>query len=335
MGEKALYKGETVTQKVRNTVEELFAEPDDDLLRVNSGVVKEANQAHTMWAVHNNNNYFPCERSVQCLPAGQYSIHNGDSGIFFTGRSANVDTLYKFPDSAFDEVIKDIESFWNRRQYFKEFGFLWKRGIMLYGPPGSGKTSLIQIISEMIIERDGIVIFSDSPHNISRGLRLLRAIEPNRPVVVVLEDIDAIVQYGEAELLALLDGELQVDNIITIATTNYPERLDRRLINRPSRFDIVKKIGMPTKEARQVYLGYKNPKLIGEDLIKWLDASDGYSMAHLKEMIVSIECLGNSFEATVQRLNDMIKSEPTSDEYENLDRQFGFTNEPKATRAYR
>jgi hypothetical protein len=92
---------------------------------------------------------------------------------------------------------------------------------------------------------------------------------------------------------------------------------------------------MPTKEARQVYLGYKNPKLIGEDLIKWLDASDGYSMAHLKEMIVSIECLGNSFEATVQRLNDMIKSEPTSDEYENLDRQFGFTNEPKATRAYR
>lgn len=289
-----------------------------------------------MWALHNGSNYFPCERSVEFLPPGQYTIQTNDGQVYFCANTVQLDELYNFPDSAFADVVSDIEIFWSREQNFRDFNFLWKRGILLYGPPGSGKSSLVQIVAQLIIDRGGIVISGTDPYRLANGLRLLRKIEPIRPIVILIEDIDAVIRNDESGLLALLDGELQVDNIVTIATTNYPERLDRRLINRPSRFDIVKKIGMPSAAARAIYLQHKNPELKGPRLDRWIVASEGYSMAHLKELIVSIECLGCDFDSTVNRLNGMIAAEPNSAEYDYSENKvFGFTGGATAMKAYK
>jgi len=54
-------------------------------------------------------------------------------------------------------------------------------------------------------------------------------------------------------VLNLLDGVKQVDNIIYIATTNYPELLEERILNRPSRFDRRFHIGTPSAEVRKFY----------------------------------------------------------------------------------
>jgi ATP-dependent 26S proteasome regulatory subunit len=56
--------------------------------------------------------------------------------------------------------------------------------------------------------------------------------------------------------LSVLDGENQVDKVLNIATTNYPEKLDRRLVGRPRRFDRLIYIDMPNHVVRREYFKY-------------------------------------------------------------------------------
>jgi SpoVK/Ycf46/Vps4 family AAA+-type ATPase len=286
-----------------------------------------------MWAVAGEN-YFPCEKTDKTLPPAQYLVRYCDSrGYFFSKKSINIDQLIDLPDNNSEEVIASIEKFWDREEFFRQYGFLWKRGIMLHGPPGSGKTSTVQQLSKKIIERGGISIYCTFPRHDAEGLRILRKIEPDRPIVVIIEDIDAIIKHhGESELLAMLDGELQVDNVVFIATTNYPERLDKRLVNRPSRFDEVTYIGMPNAKCREVFLKSKNSRLAeaenAEELQTWVEESEGFSVAHLKELIVSVECLGNSLHDSLDRLKSMGAKQPSSS---NATGNFGFSKNVSPT----
>jgi AAA+ superfamily predicted ATPase len=271
------------------------------------------------WAIAGLDTYYGCERTESSLPAGQYIVEydpNRDRYNFIKKR-INLDSLIVLPDSRGEKVLESISHFWNCEKHYRDHGFLWKRGIMLWGPPGSGKTVLLQQLSKQIVDKDGISIYLNSPESVARGLRLLRDIEPNRPVVLMIEDIDAILEKErqEAELLAILDGELQIDNIVCVATTNYPEKLDKRLKNRPSRFDEIVYIGMPSSEARSVYISTKIPKLKDhpEELSKWVRATNKLSIAHIREIIISVECLGQSFDKTVKRIIEMNSANPTSD----------------------
>lgn len=262
-----------------------------------------------------DNVYFPADQTVGSLPAGQYSIeYSPNRGIYFAPKAIKLDDLLILPDSASEEIIENIEHFWTRESTFRELGFLWKRGVLLYGPAGSGKTSTLQLITKNVVDRGGLAVYVKNPAQTAQGLEMLRKIEPTRPVIVLVEDLDAIQQtYGEADMLALLDGDLQIDNVVFIATTNYPEKLDKRMVNRPSRFDIVRKISMPTPEARTVYLKARNPRIAKTDeLLDWVDATNEFSIAHLKELIVSVEALGQGFDQTIERLRVMIDKQPSS-----------------------
>lgn len=226
------------------------------------------------------------------------------------------DNLLELPDDASEAVLAEFDRFWSSGDAFRRYKLLMKRGFMLWGPPGSGKTSCVQLMMKRLIEKnEGIVLLLDDPYCAGECLQLVRRIEPTRPVIGIMEDLDALVQrHGEQHYLALLDGEAQVDNIVFLATTNYPERLDRRFVNRPSRFDTIRYVGMPSAEARRVYLKAKDDALSGGDLDRWVTETDGFSLAHLKEIIVAVRCLGQTFEAVVERLNEMREQRPSSDD---------------------
>lgn len=281
--------------------------------------------SYRMWA-RADDEFYPCERAEKALEPGQYLIqHSQSRGFFFSKKVVNLDELLVLPDSNSERVLNSINEFWKLEHKFRKFGFLWKRGILLWGPPGSGKTSTVQQLSKQIIDVGGISIYCQYPRLDATGLRLLRRIEPKRPIVFMIEDIDAVIRnHGEADLLALLDGELQVDNIVFVATTNYPELLDKRFINRPSRFDEVIKIGMPSPDARRTYLAFKNPRLASNklELDAWVADTDNFSIAHMRELIVSVECLGHSATDAVKRLRAMNNIKLTSEEKET---GFGFT----------
>jgi len=282
-----------------------------------------------MWAVSGGDSYFPCAKTEGKLPPAQYIINYSEAkGIFFTRKEINLDKLLVLPDSKAERVLASIDHFWSCEAKFREHGFLWKRGIILWGPPGSGKTALCQQLSAQIVNKGGISVYLSEPKFTAEGLRVLRLIEPNRPIVVMIEDIDAIVERnGESNLLALLDGELQINNVLFIATTNYPEKLDKRLVNRPSRFDEIIRIGMPSAAAREQYLKFKVPRLARlenvEELKLWVDGTKEFSIAHLREVIISVECMGNDLNKTLKRLIRMNEIKVSS---EDSGKKIGFTS---------
>ncbi len=282
--------------------------PPTDFDRLNNGLNGK------LWAV-TDDCYFACEKSVKALPAGYYTIGTSDQNIFFRKQTLCTDNLLELPDSSSANALAEIEKFWTMEEHYREYGFLWKRGFLFWGPPGSGKTSTIQIVIQNIIKRDGIAVQVYNPAASAVGFKVLRNIEPKRPLVAIIEDIDSI-QVSDSNLLSLLDGEHQVDNIVVIATTNYPERLDPRIINRPSRFDTVYKIGMPSLEARHEFLRIKT-KLSPDNLNKWAIDTENMSIAHIKELIISVEVFKADYNATLDRLRKMAECNLNSDEFKN------------------
>lgn len=281
-----------------------------------------------MWSV-SGDSYFPCEKTEEALPPGQYlPAWSEQRGVFFVKKDVHLDDLIVLPDSKTTYVLESINHFWTKEDAFRKFGYLWKRGMMLWGPPGSGKTSCLQQMSQQIIGTGGLAVYCTNPSVCAEALRILRRIEPDRPVVVLLEDIDAIInRFGEPDLLALLDGELQIDNVVYIATTNYPEELDPRFIQRPSRFDEVICIDMPSDEARKLYLEVKNPRLKGtEELDQWVKLTNGFSVAALKEVVVAVECLDRTLEEVTTRISEIMARRPSSEDVTNkLKGSLGFT----------
>ena len=279
-----------------------------------------------LWAV-SGDAYLPCEESVKSLPSAHYNINSSpDRGIFFQRQKFSIDDLLELPDSSSEAVIEEIEQFWGLEDHFRKYGFLWKRGMLLWGPPGSGKTCTLQIIANKVVARGGIAVSIYIPNLAAAGLQILRKIEPARPVVCLLEDVDAIIdRHGQADLLSLLDGERQIDNVVYIATTNYPERLDSRFANRPSRFDIIQFIGMPTEAARKVFLCKKSKILAGNSskLKRWAEDTEGFSIAHLKELIISVEVFKRDYSEILERLKVMLEATPTSTDFSRKQMGFG------------
>jgi ATP-dependent 26S proteasome regulatory subunit len=204
---------------------------------------------------------------------------------------------------------------------------MYKRGICLWGPPGSGKTCTVQLIVKDVTEnRDGICVIFSHPRLFLSGMRILRQIHPDKKVVVLMEDLDSIIeQHDESEVLNILDGVNAFEDVVFLATTNYPEKLGHRIINRPSRFDKRIKIDFPNEECREIYLNtlltkqeIKENKI---DIKKWVEDTMGFSMAHLKELFVAHVILGDEYEEALNNLKRM-KSHISS---EDSGGKMGFT----------
>ncbi|NJO18645.1 MAG: hypothetical protein HC877_23835 [Thioploca sp.] len=86
------------------------------------------------------------------LPPDLYEINSIPRvGIVFNATNYKIEDLVRFTDSKIDEVINEIEKFWTKRELFSEFGIPYKRGILLYGPPGGGKSCTIKFIIKDIL----------------------------------------------------------------------------------------------------------------------------------------------------------------------------------------
>jgi SpoVK/Ycf46/Vps4 family AAA+-type ATPase len=273
----------------------------------------EIPKTERVWAKHDDV-FWEGTTTTKTIPSGIYNIialPNVGPALHFKNQST--DELIVPDDDIIPEIIIEFNKFWASKVEFDKRGLVFKRGFMLHGPPGSGKTSLLALLNQILIrEYKGIILDIENPQLATEGLRLVRKIEPDRPIILLLEDIDSLVEhYGEDQYLSLLDGEDQVPNIVSIATTNYPERLDPRFVNRPSRFDKVIFLDYPNTSTRRQYLKHKEPNFTDSELDEWTNISKGFTIAHLKEMIVAVKCLGQPLNEVVERLQKM-KKKPSS-----------------------
>jgi SpoVK/Ycf46/Vps4 family AAA+-type ATPase len=257
------------------------------------------------WKVVQAGVFEVCGVTSPQLPAAAYGCTLNQYGdVQLITRDLQVDDLIDFADSLPARILSEIENFWALGEQFLKHGYLHRRGYLLYGPQGSGKSSVVHQVVHRIIKAGHVAVFCEHPGFLTRAMEVFRKIEPDRPVVCLFEDIDAIIElHGDSELLQWLDGSHQINKVINIATTNYPERLDRRIVSRPRRFDRIIKIEAPTPSIRVAYLTRKLPDLLTNGQLEhWVQMTEGLSFAALAELVISVACLGNSLEETVNLL---------------------------------
>lgn len=279
----------------------------------------------TQWATSNDTHFQPIGRSCAALIPDAYTIEENNGQIIFCRFDLKTDNLLLLPGTVITEVVNEIDKFWDLYDHYKKFKINHKRGIILGGPAGSGKSCTLKMVAENVINRGGIVIQYTNPELLLAGIKAFREIQPTTPIVVLMEDLDAIVsqsRHGQSVILNILDGVLSdaLDRIVFMATTNYFEILERRLTNRPSRFDRIFIVENPNSEARLCYLQHllKNDTAYSLDLKKVAAETDGLSFAHLKELVTSVVIMGNKYEVVLAIIQKMAEDVlPTGDEMES------------------
>ncbi|HJT34284.1 MAG TPA: ATP-binding protein [Pirellulales bacterium] len=179
-----------------------------------------------------------------------------------------------------------------RRDTFRRHGVPLKRGILLSGPPGTGKTLLAKVLAGL-----GLATFIYATANDMAVLNWARDVfelaRKLAPTILLLEDLDLYAverTYSKngvlGEMLTQLDGFENNDGLIFIGTTNDLEAIDPALRERPSRFDVVLRLGLPTCEARRKILARNLP--VGSASDGLLDQAaadtDGLSGAQVREV---------------------------------------------------
>ena len=317
MGRKKHYGIEEVERLIEKRsremgeVESLISERAEDL-------ESKKGKKFSCWALLENNEFLPSYQTIDGVPSGVYEIvYNSKIGNDVLRKQPfKTDELYSLPSDEIIDILSDIDNFWNMRDQYEKYKFIHKRGILMFGEPGCGKSGIIQMVSKNIIERGGIVINikdEDDVERFSSFIPSFREIEPTRPLIVLLEDIDSIAgehSYSVGKLLNILDGVKQIENVVYIATTNYPEKLQERITNRPSRFDRRYKVELPNSEIRKCFI---ENKLNEEDLSKidieeWVKRTEGMSLSHLKEVVISVIIMGRTFEETIENLEGLKKA---------------------------
>jgi SpoVK/Ycf46/Vps4 family AAA+-type ATPase len=239
------------------------------------------------------------------LPVGVYEIETNEmiKELLFKSINTNYDELLDLPSGAYDKVLSEIDYFLKdkTKENFNKYGFLYKRSTLLYGVPGGGKTCIVNRVCEKVLDKNGIVLMNPRPDDLLDALRELDITQPNDLVVVVFEELDELLKSWESELLNLLDGEVQRDNIIFLATTNYIEDIPSRL-KRPGRFSNIIEVGMPSLEARSVYLKHKITDIKQEDLNTWVEKTKEFTIDELKETVLSVKCLGYTLDEVAERI---------------------------------
>ncbi|KAG8807017.1 hypothetical protein FRC19_006919 [Serendipita sp. 401] len=241
-------------------------------------------------------------------------------------------------DGVSEKVLADVHRFLGRKQWYAKRGIPFRRGYILHGPPGSGKTSFIQALAGSL--GYDIYLINLSLRGLADDkLTLLLSQAPPRAIILI-EDVDAAfnkrVQVTEdgyqsavtfSGFINALDGVASSEERIIFMTTNHIQRLDPALI-RPGRVDYIQLIGdaSPSQARRLFCQFYSEPEkdeVVGADYLRELDDLGNQlegivSSKSKKSLAISMASLQGHFirhptpKSAVETIEDLFHSTSTS-----------------------
>jgi hypothetical protein len=192
------------------------------------------------------------------------------------------------PDDIKGEIKSIVENFLSSKNFYYEKKIPWKRGILLYGKPGNGKTSLIRTI---ISEYNFKPVTISANANDDSVKEAFSYAEDQSPALLYFEDLDSL--FGKVDIssfLNLMDGIAAKNGLFVVATANEVNKLKASITDRPSRFDRKYEIPLPNQKMAYIYLKKWFGKLFQDAYYKELSLiSEKYSFSYvyLKELYIS------------------------------------------------
>lgn len=274
--------------------------------------------------------YFPSDidgTACSRLPAGAYTLHyDGMRGKFwFEAKDIQSDEILDLPSPEYDQITKQMQYFMTPevKAMFNRGGYIYKRSVLLHGKPGTGKTVIVNRVARDIVNSGGVVLWANEPKLLAFAYNVLNDIQPDVLTGVIFEEFDNIVANNESTLLTLLDGQVQKNNVIYLATTNYLDKIPAR-VYRPGRMSSVLEVQFPNTAARTMYLEYKSKQLgIDMDIKGRVDLTDGLSIDELKEVVQAVDILKEPLAATLARLRSAGPRLRIPDEFDDEDGSIG------------
>lgn len=202
------------------------------------------------------------------------------------------------PESIKTDIKQLVESFLASKDFYNENKIPWKRGILMFGEPGNGKTSIIRTI---------ISNYNFKPITIAAGANdeavreAFSYAEEQSPSLLYFEDLDSLLEKSVdiSTFLNLMDGISAKNGLLVVATANDVTKLKSNITDRPSRFDRKFEIPLPDAQMASLYLKKWFGTLITAVKCKELAkhaVKYKFSYAYLKELYISsmFESLANN-----------------------------------------
>ncbi|KAK3068483.1 hypothetical protein LTR53_013900 [Teratosphaeriaceae sp. CCFEE 6253] len=256
-------------------------------------------------------------------------------------------------------LIDDVHGFFNSRALYAEFAVTWKRGIIMHGTLGCGKTISIKALMHSLQELNVASLYvksfeacSGSQNSINWIFRRAREMAP---CLLIFEDLDSLVKDDvRSYFLNEVDGIESNEGICMIGSTNHLERLDPGISKRPSRFDRKYHYSLPGHRERVLYGEFWRKKLAQRRDLGFSDEvcdivatlTEDFSFAYLKELFAEDDELSEvavfdaasstkAIEDSAKLVKDGEKTESSSDEPSGEDKVDGQKQEAKAARQSR
>jgi hypothetical protein len=193
------------------------------------------------------------------------------------------------PETIKNEVRGLVENFLASKDFYLENRIPWKRGILLYGKPGNGKTSIIRTIISQYNFKPVTIVAGANDEAVREAFSYA---EEQSPSLLYFEDLDSLLEKSVdiSSFLNLMDGISAKNGLLVIATANEVKKLKTNITDRPSRFDRKFEIPLPNAEMAYIYLKRWFGTLITAQQCRELSkyaAKYEFSYAYLKELYIS------------------------------------------------
>lgn len=193
------------------------------------------------------------------------------------------------PQSVSPEILRRIDRFWEVAPRALELGLSPRRGYLLTGPPGTGKTQFVRHLLSRYPDAAAFLHLAPSARIASLTLETMaaEAARISGPVIAIIEDVEKLLESRGTTLqflLDVLDGlRDQPHPRLWIATTNEAQALDRSLTDRPGRFDELLIFDLPgPAQRRAMFQRWGAGELAPEALDEAVRLAEGMTGAHIR-----------------------------------------------------